>query len=151
MIKMKRAFLCFATALAFGCYQPLGKADDGPKTEIEQSMDKMSKAFRALRKQVADAGKNAESLQLVATIKSCAEEAKKHTPELAADKPEADRTQFTADYKKRMDEFIGLIDQLSDAIKANDNAAAQNLTSKLGAMQKTGHKDFKKPDKDEKK
>lgn len=121
-------------------------AADDETTEIGEQMDRMNRAFRELRKQAADAGSNAASLELVATMRAAATEAAKHTPALAADLPEAKRAGFTAAYREQMDKFIGVLDELAAAFKAGDNATAAELVGRLRDVQKQGHREYKKPD-----
>lgn len=121
-------------------------AADDETTEIGEQMDRMNRAFRELRKQAADAGSNAASLELVATMRAAATEAAKHTPALAADLPEAKRAAFTADYREQMETFIGVLDELAAAFKAGDNAATGELVGRLRDVQKQGHREYKKPD-----
>lgn len=137
------ALLCCATA-------NMGRAQEQkhkePDTELGKTMEKMNGAWRKLRKQVADPASNAASLELVATIKAAADKSLTLTPEKAADIPAADREKFVADYQKHMKDFTAQVAKLGDALKANDNAAAQAIMKDMGGMQKEGHKDFKKPD-----
>lgn len=119
------------------------KADE---TELGNTMEKMSGAWRKLRKQAGDATSNASSLELVATVKACAEKALTFKPARAEDVPAADRAKFIADYQTQMKEFVAQAGRLAEAFQAGDNAAAQALIQKMGAMQKEGHKEFKRPD-----
>ena len=119
------------------------KADE---TELGNTMEKMNGAWRKLRKQAADAASNASSLELVATVKACAEKALTFKPARLADVPPADQEKFLADYQKQMKDFVAAVGQLETALKAGDNAAAGDLIKKMGAMQKEGHKEFKKQD-----
>ena len=154
-MKNRLLFLALALTLTFpaaslraadpqpGAPAPKEKEDE---TELGKAMSKMNGAWRKLRKQAGDATANASSLELATTMKACAEKALTFEPAMAADKPAADRSKFVADYQKQMKDFIALADQLTAAFKANDNAAAQALIQKMGAAQKEGHKEFKKPD-----
>lgn len=121
-------------------------AADDETTEIGEQMDRMNRAFRELRKQAADAGSNAASLELVATMRAAATEAVKHTPALAADLPEDKRPALTEGYREQMQKFIGVLDELAAAFKAGDNAAAADLVGRLRDVQKQGHREYKKPD-----
>ena len=118
-----------------------------PETELGGKMEKMSGAFRALRRQVADATKNADSLAKLATIKENAVAAAKLDPALKADKPAAEQAKFVADYQAEMKKFIGQVDAVVAALTANNNAEAEKLLGTLGDAQKAGHKQFKKADK----
>lgn len=141
-------FLCFALAALM--LTPTVRAQDkhGDETELEQAMDKMNQAFRKLRRQIGDATKNAESLQLVATLKASAEKSVNLIPKMAADQPADKRDAFVAGYKKKMKEFVAALAPLEEALKAGKNDAAKDLVAKLGAMQKEGHTDYKKKDKE---
>ena len=122
---------------------PAAKDDD---TELGKTMSKMNGAWRKLRKQAADPTANATSLELVATISACAEKALTLQPAKVEDVPAADRPKFIADYQAQMKDFSAQVAKLGDAFKANDNAAAQAIIQKMGAMQKEGHKEFKRPE-----
>lgn len=148
---MKSRLLPLALALLVGCVAPApGRAQEKkpkePETELGNTMDKMNGAWRKLRKQLADPASNAASLELVATISAAADKAATLKPARLADVPAADQAKFIADYQAQMKEFIAQIAKLGAALKANDNAAADAIVRKMGAMQKEGHKDFKRPD-----
>jgi soluble cytochrome b562 len=113
---------------------------------MEGKMDTMGGAFRKLKRQVADATKNAESLQLLATIQTAANEAAKLIPAKAADLPAADRAKFEADYQAGMKKLIDGFGKLEVALKADKNDEAAKLVGEIGALQKAGHKEFKRPD-----
>jgi len=148
---MKSRLLPLALALIVGCMAPtLGRAQEHkhkePETELGNTMDKMNGAWRKLKKQVADPASNASSLDLVATISAAADKAATLKPARLADVPAADQAKFLADYQAQMKDFGAQIAKLGAALKANDNGAAQAIVQKMGAMQKEGHKDFKRPD-----
>ncbi len=136
------AALVLTPAVIFG--QP---KKDRPDTPIEKDMHMMGKAYRQLRKQVADPSLNASSLELVATIRKGAMDARTHTPLHAADFPEADRPGFEAKYRDKMGQFIDTVDRLAEALKAGRNDEAEKLTKKLLDLQKADHKDFRRPEK----
>lgn len=137
--------LCLPVAPALRA-QEHEKKKKSDETELGNTMEKMNGAWRKVRKQAPDAASNASSLELVATIKACAEKALTFKPARIEDVPAADREKFVAEFQKDMKEFIGLVGQLEAAFKANDNAAAQELIKKMGAAQKEGHKEFKRAD-----
>lgn len=144
-MKNRLLLLTAAFALAFG---PAVQAQDGkkdePETELGAKMDKMSGAFRALRRQAGDASKNADSLAKVATIKQNAQAALKLEPAKKADVPAAQQAKFVADYQAKMKDFIALTEKLEAAFKANNNEEAQKLIGAMGDAQKAGHKEFQK-------
>ena len=114
-------------------------------------MEKMGGAFRALRKQVSDASKNADSLAKVATIRQNAEASLKLDPALTKEKPAAEQKKFVEQYRAEMKKFVELCGKLEAALKANNNAEAEKLCAAMGDASKAGHKEFKKEDKKKKK
>ncbi len=144
LLKVTLSALVFSMAAA-----PAVFADGGAEhkhTPLEDQMEKMSKAWRALRKQAADATKNESSIELVATIKTASEEALKHAPKMAEEKPESERATYVAGYQDKMKKMIAELDKLSAAFKAGKNEEASALIKTIGEMQKSGHKDYKKPE-----
>ena len=142
-MKIKLLLIAVACALVAG---PAANADE-PETELGGKMEKMSGAFRALRRQITDATKNADSLAKLATIKENAQAALKFEPALKAEKPAAEQAKFVADYQAEMKKFIELVGKVEAALKANDNDGAEKLLASMGDAQKAGHKQFKKADK----
>lgn len=148
MKKTLLPLLCLCLALS----PVLTRAEgDKPKkehaeTELGKSMDTLNKPWRKLRKQAADAGQNASSLELLAAIKAAAKKNLNHTPDLARDVPAEKRDKFVAGYQEKMKEMIAAFDQVEAALKANDNPAAVELLAKIAAIQKAGHKEYKRPD-----
>lgn len=145
---MKRMFLAalaalFAAGLALAQPAPGGEKK-APETELGKSMDRLNGAFRTLRRQITDPSKNADSLALVATIKTEAVAAKKEIPMKAADVPAAERAAFTARYQKGIDDLVAAVARLETALKANDNAAAEKAVADMAAAQKAGHDEFRK-------
>lgn len=116
------------------------------ETELEKTMDGMSKAWRKLRKQAADPAQNASSLELMVTIKAAAKKTLDYTPDLARDVPADKRDKFIAGYQEKMKQTIAAFDQLDEAFKAGDNKAAGEIIAKIGALQKEGHKEYKRPE-----
>jgi cytochrome c556 len=120
---------------------------DKPETELEQTMGKMNKAWRQVRKAARDGKLTPATADLVATVRTNAESAAKLTPALEADKPEADRAKFQADYQAQIKKLTETLAKLEDALKANDTAGATKLVADVGDLMKSGHHDFKKPEK----
>lgn len=119
-----------------------GKDDDD--TELGDKMDKLNSAYKKLRKQIPDPTKNEDSLKQVAIVRQAAEDGMKLTPAKAADVPEADRAKFVADFQAEMKKFLGMVDDLQTALKANDNVAAQKAFDAMAQEQKDAHKQFRK-------
>ena len=138
-IRVLLPVLTLALALPLG----LRAADDEPQTELGSKMEKLSGAFRALRRQIDDASKNADSLAKVATIKENAMAASKFEPALKAKKPESEQAKFVASFQAKMKDFIGMIDKLEAALKANNNAEASKIAAQMNDTQKEAHSEFK--------
>lgn len=152
---MKKYLLLPAFSLMFALVPVLTRAEgekpapEKPKheeTELEKSMDVMGKAWRKLRKQAADPAQNASSLELMVTIKAAARKNLEFTPDLARDIPADKRDKFIAGYQEKMKQTIAAFDQLEAAFKAGDNKAAGEIITKIGTMQKEGHKEYKRPE-----
>lgn len=146
---MKIRILLLAVLLALPAVDV--RADEHNKTapdetELEGKMDSMAQTWKKLKRQVADATKNAESLQLVAALKTTAEEAAKLEPAKAADMPAADRVKIVADYRVGIKKMIAELAKLETALQAGKNDEAAKLVADIGALQKAGHKEFKRPD-----
>jgi soluble cytochrome b562 len=145
-MKIRALLLTLVCALAAGT----GVYAADAETELGGKMEKMGGAFRALRRQITDASKNADSLAKVAVIRKNAEESMKFDPAMTKEKPAAEQKKFVADYQAGMKKFIELCGKLEAALKANNNAEAEKLCAALGDAQKSGHKSFKKEDKKKK-
>lgn len=130
----------------FGLHAQEPKKLPQEETELEQKMDVMGGAWRKLKRQVGDATKNADSLQLLAAIRAAAEEAAKLTPVRVADVPASARAGFLADYQAGMKKLLAAFEKLEAALRADKNDDAAKLVAEIGAMQKAGHKEFKRPD-----
>ncbi len=114
------------------------------ETELDGKMDAIRGAFNKLRKQVSDPAANASSLELAAKLRKAAEEAIALAPARAAEVPEAERAKFIEKYQAEMKEFVALATKLEAALKEGKNDEASALLAKLGTMQKSGHKEFRR-------
>ena len=128
--------------------KPAAKAEK-PETELEQTMNKMNKAWREVRKAAKEGKLSPATADLVATVRTNAEAAAKLTPALEAEKPAADRAKFQADYQAQLKKLTATLAKLEAALRANDIPAATKLVADAGAVAKSGHHDFKKPDEKE--
>lgn len=115
-----------------------------PETELGKHMDKMGAAYRRLNRQIEDATKNADSLTLIATIKTNAEAAMKLDPVKKGDLPADAQAKFVTDYKAKMKAFLVNVGKLEAAVKAGNNAEAKTLMATLKQDQKEGHTEFQK-------
>jgi cytochrome c556 len=116
------------------------------QTELGGKMEKIGGAFRKLRKQVADATKNDDSLAQVAIIRDNATAALKLKPAKAADLPAADQDKFVADFQAKIQVLLDEVDKLEAALKANDNDTAGKVLASMGMTEREGHKEFRKPE-----
>jgi soluble cytochrome b562 len=123
-------------------------APDEKKTELELRMDRMGKAFRKLRKQVADPAQNASSLLLLTTMDNAAKEALELTPAKAEDLPEDQRAKFEEDYKAGIKGMQDQFAKLRDALTAGKNDDAVKIVADMAALEKKDHKEFRRPEKD---
>jgi hypothetical protein len=126
--------------------KPAAKADK-PETELEKTMDKMSKAWRAVRKDARAGNLSPATATYVATVRANAELAEKMTPALEADQPVASRAKFQADYEAKIQKLVDTLTKLEAALKASDTTTATKLISDVGDLMKSGHHEFKKPEK----
>jgi cytochrome b562 len=127
---------------------PAAPDDDEKKTDLEMRMDRMARAYRKLKKQVADPTQNASSLQLVATMQDAAKEAMDLTPAKAADLPADQQAKFVEDFKAGIKGMQDEFTKLSDALTAGKNDDAVKIVAEIDALEKKDHKEFRKPKKD---
>lgn len=144
-MKLPRILAFLAASLAAAIVLPAHEEH----TELGEHMEKISGAFRRLKRQAPDASKNEDSLERVALIKAEAAAARKLTPALTAEKPEAERAEFVAGFRKGIGELLVHLDKVEAALKAGDNAAVVELVGRIDAFQKDSHKKFRKPEEEE--
>ena len=106
-------------------------------------MAKMSDALKALKGQVSDASKNADSLKLIATIRDAANAGMKLDPAKKADVPAADQAKFIEGFHDGLKNLIAQVGKVEAALKAKDNAGAAKLIDDVDAASKAGHKEYK--------
>ncbi len=149
---MKKFVLLPLLSLCLALSPALLRAEDAkPKiekeeTELTKSMDTLNKSWRKLRKQAADPLQNASSLELLVEIKAAAKDNLKYTPDLARDIPADQRDKFIAGYQKKMTAVGAALERVEAAFQAGDNPAAVELIAKISALQKEGHKEYKRPE-----
>ena len=114
-------------------------------TELGEQMDRMSGAFRKLRRQAGDATMNAASIELLGVMRQAAETAQTFVPAKAADLPESERAKFTKAYRAQIDKLLAALSQTETAFKAGDNATAVKLVGELADLQKASHREYRKP------
>jgi soluble cytochrome b562 len=120
--------------------------DTEKKTDLELCMDKVSKAFRKLRKQVADPTQNASSLALLGTMEDALKQAVDLTPQKAADVPADQRAKFISDYKAGIQGMLDELAKVGDAITAGKNDDAAKMVADVFALEKKDHTSFRRPE-----
>lgn len=128
-----------------GPKEPTPGAEKEPETELGKKMEKISRAYKKLRREVSDATKNEDSLAQVAIIRENTNEALKLEPAKKADVPADAQEKFVADYHSKMKEFVAELDVLEAALKAGKNDEAAKAVEELGKLQKSDHKEFRRP------
>jgi soluble cytochrome b562 len=147
---MRKFFLSCVVLLAIVVSGPrlAAMADPNPgdeeMTELGEHMDRMSGAFRKLRRQAGDPAHNAASLELLGEMRAAAQAAGKLIPAKAADLPESEREKFTAAYRKRMGQLLAQLADIEASLKAGDNPAAQKQIGELADFQKASHREYRK-------
>lgn len=125
---------------------PAAAPADEKKTDLDLRMDRVAKAFRKLRKQVADPTQNAASLALLATMQAALTEAIDLTPEKAADVPADQKDKFIEAYKAGIKGMQDEFTKLGDALTAGKNDDAAKIVADILALEKKDHGDFRRPD-----
>ena len=128
---------------------PPAAQEEKPETELEQTMGRMNKAWRQVRKAAREGKLAPATAALVATVRTNAEAAAKLTPALETEQPAAARAKFHADFQAQLKRLTGTLARLEAALQANDTAGAAKLVGEVGEVMKSGHHDFKKPEKKE--
>ncbi|WP_221031168.1 cytochrome b562 [Actomonas aquatica] len=143
-MKLRRLLLLSSLA-ALLTLPTAARADEEEHTPLGEQMEVMGDAFRDLRRSVREADRNAESLELLATIREAAVKSLDYEPEYAADIPEAQRADFIKKYHEDMKVFLTVIDDVASALKAGDNAKAEALVGEMRSAQRSGHKAYRRP------
>jgi hypothetical protein len=113
-------------------------------SKLEDVMESMNDSYKALKKQVADPSKNADSHKLVLTMLETAVQAKKLAPALAGEKQGAEKDKFMVAYQKSMSELLAEYVKLEVMILDGKNADAEAQLKKIVEMKNAAHKIFQK-------
>jgi hypothetical protein len=127
---------------------PAASSDDEKKTDPEVRMDHIGRAYRKLKKQIADPAQNDSSLKLIATMQQAAKEALEFTPAKAADLPADQQAKFEEDFKAGIQGMQDEFTKLADAVSAGKNDDAVKIVAEIDALEKKDHKEFRKPKND---
>jgi soluble cytochrome b562 len=110
-------------------------------TPLEKQMNQMRRSFKELKKAM-EAPVEADKpkyLGWVADLKKAAEESKTLEPEKTEKVPVDEQKAFLEGYRSKMEEMIGQIDQLGQAIEAGKWAEAKSLIGQINQRQREGH------------
>jgi soluble cytochrome b562 len=121
------------------------KADEkkaADETELTKVMEDLSKALKAIKKNVKDPSKNAESLKQVEIAEKAAIASKDLPPAMLAKTPEAKKAEVIAGYKKAMDACIAEIAKLKQQLKDGKNEDAAETLKNLKTMEDDGHEKY---------
>ena len=147
---MKRRSLIVTLALAVASLPSIQAAshEDGDHnhTSLEDEMSAMNKAWRSIRRQIKDPAKNDSTLEYVAKAKKAAKKSVELTPTLALEMDGAEKKKFMAGYQKAMKNTLWLIGDLEAALKAGDNAKAEDFVGKINDELKHGYEKYKPDD-----
>jgi hypothetical protein len=135
-----------AAAAAVAPAAPAAAPAGDKKTELDLRMDRVGKAFRKLRKQVADPTQNVASLALLATMNDALTEAADLTPEKTEDLPADQRAKFIEDFKAGLKGMQDEFTKLGVALTAGQNDDAVKIVADIGALEKKDHGNFRRPD-----
>lgn len=111
---------------------------------LEETMEAMNDAYKALKKQVADPSKNADSHKLVLVMQETAVASKKLAPALAGDKQGAEKDKLMVAYQKSMSDLLIEYVKLEVMVLDGKNADAEAQLKKIIEMKNAAHKVFQK-------
>ena len=137
-MKLKSLLALLAT-LALGLNAGIAAEEDTPLTK---EMKAMNKSLRTLKRQVGDAGKKDENVQLLASIKKNVDAALKLEPAKSKEVPAGEKAAYKDKYKQQMTDLGKAFDELESAVKAGMADDATKALEKLSQAKEKGHKDF---------
>ncbi len=139
-MKLKNLFtLLAACAIAF----PAFAEEDTPLTK---EMEKISKALKAINRNIADAGQKDANLAKLAEAKTACAASLKLEPAKTKEVPAGEKEKFLSGYKAAMEEVGKNLDALKAAIEGDKTEDAKALIEKLNNDKKEGHKKYKSED-----
>jgi len=143
-LRMRKFWLmAFCVVMSFAISAPLARAaEDKEKgaTPLEDEMIAANKALKTLKTQIADASKNASSLQLIGEMEKHFLAAKEMEPARA--KKETDKTKFLANYRKAMVNLMSEMLKLEGAVVDGKNDEAGTILKNLAKIKSDGHDKF---------
>jgi soluble cytochrome b562 len=141
-MKLKPLFtLLAACAIAVPAF---AAADED--TPLGKEMEKVSKALKAINRNIADASAKDANLAKLAEAKAANVAALKYEPAKTKDVPAAEKAKFLSGYKAAMEAVGKDMDALKAAIEGGKTEDAKALLEKLNNAKKEGHKKYKADD-----
>ena len=140
-MKLKHLFTLLA---AFAITVPAFAADED--TPLGKEMEKISKALKAINRNIADAGSKDANLAKLAEAKTACAAASKFDPAKTKDVPAAEKAKFIESYKASMQDLGKGLDALKAAIEGGKTDDAKGIIEKLNGQKKEGHKKYKAED-----
>jgi len=123
---------------AFSLGFTVNAADDD--TPLSKEMSSMNKSLRLIKRQLPDATKKAENLELLAKIKKNLDASHKLEP--AKTKDQSDKAAYTTKYKDQIVELGKAIGALEAAIKIDNQEEAKAALEKIQSLKEKGHETF---------
>lgn len=133
--------LAAACAIAFPAF---ARAEDD--TPLGKEMEVLSKALKAVNRNIGEADQKAANLEKIALAKAACAAALKYEPAKTKEIGAGDKAKYLSDYKASMEEVGKNLDALKVAVEAGKTEDAKAIYEKLMAQKKDGHKKFKADD-----
>jgi soluble cytochrome b562 len=134
-----RTSFCLIATLAILTGSHCRAEKDG---DLERDMETMNKAFKTLKRQVADPAQKTANLEAIARLKKSAVAARDCVPEKAETIPQAGRAKFIADFQTSISELVAQIDKLEKAVQENRIQDAQKEIDEINELKREGHSTF---------
>jgi soluble cytochrome b562 len=115
-------------------------------TPLAKEMEKISKALKAVNRNLADAAQKDANIAKVGEAQAANTAATKLEPAKTKDVPAGEREKFLAGYKAAMEEAGKNLDALKTAIAGGKTDDAKAILDKLNTNKKDGHKKYKAED-----
>ena len=132
-----KTLLTLATALSLGfTFSAMAEED----TPLSKEMSAMNKSLRTVKRQLGDASKKADNLELIGKVKGNLTAAEKLQPKKTKD--QADKAGYTKKFGEEMGDLNKAVDDLEKAIKADSADDAKKALDKIYQLKEKGHKDF---------
>lgn len=139
-MSVMRTLAGLSLVLALSLVASIARAAD--HSELEESMEKLNKAAKALKDTVGDAAKTADSIALVLEMQKQAVAGKAQEPAKAKKLNGADKAKFMAEYRKSMNGLLAELIKLENALNDGKNPEAQDIFKGLTKLKTEGHEKF---------